>query len=132
MNAPLNKATLSITSLLSIVFMTFHWADDIVRGMSPGGVSGLGGVLILVVWLYGTLVLADRRSGYIITLLGSIFGLGVLVLHMSRAGLVGGRIANSSGVFFWVWTLIALGVTSTISIILSARGLWGLRRSRSR
>jgi hypothetical protein len=58
-------------------------------------------------------------------LLGSIGRLGVLVIHMRRAGLVGGRIANSSGVFFWVWTLIALGVTATFSIILSARGLWG-------
>jgi len=127
-----DKATLSITSLLSIVLMAFHWVDDIVRGISPGGVSGLGGVLILVVWLYGTLVLRERRSGYVIMLLGSIGGLGVLVIHMRGAGLVGGRIANSSGVFFWVWTLIALGVTSTLSIILSARGLWGLRRGQSR
>ena len=127
-----DKATLSITSVLSIVFMTFHWADDIVRGMSPGGVSGLGGVLILVVLLYGTLVLRERGSGYVIMLLGSIGGLGVLVIHMRGAGLVGGRIANSSGVFFWVWTLIALGVTSTISIILSARGLCGLQRGQSR
>ena len=127
-----DKATLSITSLLSIVLMAFHWVDDIVRGISPGGLSGLGGVLILVVWLYGTLVLRERRSGYVIMLLGSIAGLGVLVIHMRGAGLVGGRIANSSGVFFWVWTLIALGVTSTLSIILSARGLWGLRRVQSR
>jgi len=89
-------------------------------------------VLILVVWLYGTLVLGERRSGYVIMLLGSIAGLGVLVIHMRGAGLVGGRIANSSGVFFWVWTLIALGVTSTLSIILSARGLWGLQRGKSR
>src|SRR5215471_18152593 len=100
--------------------------------MSPGGVSGLGGVLIVVVWLYGTLVLGERRSGYVIMLLGSIAGLGVLVIHMRGAGLVGGRIANSSGVLFWVWTLIALGVTSTISIIPSARGLWSLQRGRSR
>src|SRR5215510_11417741 len=127
-----HKVTLTITSLLSIVFFAFHWADDIVRGMSPGGVSGLGGVLILVVWLYGTLVLGERRSGCVIMLLGSIGGLGVLVIHMRGAGLVGGRIANSSGVFYWVWTLIALGVSSTLSIILSARGLWGLRRGRSR
>ena len=35
---------LTITSLLSILLMMFHWADDIIRGMSPGGVSGLGGV----------------------------------------------------------------------------------------
>jgi len=98
--------------------------------MESGGVSGLGGVLILVVWLYGTLVLGERRLGYVIMLLGSIFGLGVLVIHMRGAGLASGRIANSSGVFFWVWTLIALGVTSTLSIILSARGLWGLQRGQ--
>ena len=124
--------TLRITSLLSVLFFTFHWTDDIVRGISPGGVSGLFGVLILVVWLCGTLVLAERRSGYIIMLLGSMGGLGVLVLHMRGAGLVGGRIANSSGVFFWVWTLIALGVTATFSVILSARGLWRVQWGQSR
>jgi hypothetical protein len=127
-----DRATLSTTSLLSIVLFAFHWADDIVRGFATGGVSGLGGVLILVVWLYGTLVLGERRSGHVIMLLGSIGGLGVLILHMSGAGLVGGRIAHSSGILFWVWTLIALGVTSTFSIILSACGLWGLQRGQSR
>ncbi len=127
-----HSVMLTIASLLSILLMMFHWADDIVRGMSPGGVSGLSGVLILVVWLYGTLMLAERRSGYIIMLLGSIGGLGVLVIHMRGAGLVGGRIANSSGVFFWVWTLIALGVTGIFSVILSARGLWSLQRSPPR
>jgi hypothetical protein len=89
-------------------------------------------VLILVVWLYGTLVLGERRLGYVIMLLGSIFGLGVLVIHMRGAGLAGGRIANSNGVFFWVWTLIALGVTAAFSITLSARGLWGLQRGQSK
>src|ERR1035437_5559074 len=77
-----HNVMLTIASLLSILFMIFHWADDIVRGMSPGGVSGLVGVLILVVWLYGTLVLDERRSGYIIMLLVSIGGLVVLVIHM--------------------------------------------------
>ena len=123
---------LTIASLLSILFFTFHWTDDIVRGFSPGGVSGLTGVLILVVWLYATLELAERRSGYIIMLLGSLGGLGVLVLHMRGAGLVGGRIANSSGIFFWVWTLITLGVTALFSVILSARGLWSLPWRRPR
>jgi hypothetical protein len=123
---------LTVTSLLWAVLVTFHWTDDVVRGMAPGGPSGLGGLVILVVWLYGTLLLAERRSGYIITLLGSIGGLGVLVIHMRGAGLVGGRIANSSGVFFWVWTLIALGVTSVFSAILAAQGLWGLRATQSR
>ena len=126
-----HRVTLTITSVLSILFFATHWVDDIVRGISPGGVSGLGGVLILVVWLYGTLVLGEQRSGHIIMLLGSIFGLGVLVIHMWGAGLVGGRIANSSGVFFWVWTLIALGVSSTFFLVLSASGLWSRRRGQS-
>jgi hypothetical protein len=123
---------LTITSVLSILLFTFHWTDDVVRGISPGGVSGLVGVLIVVVWLYGVLVLSEQRSGYIIMLLGSILGLTALIIHMRGAGLVGGRIANSSGAFFWVWTLIALGVISAFSLILSARGLWGLQRRRPR
>ena len=127
-----HNVTLTITSLLSMLFFVFHWADDMVRGFAPGGVSSLGGVLILVVWLHGTLVLADRRSGHVIMLLGSLGALGILVLHMSGAGLVGGRIANSSGIFFWVWTLLALGVTGAFSAILSTLGLWSLRRGQSR
>lgn len=118
---------LTIASLLSILFMTFHLADEIARGIEPGGVKNFTGVLILVVWLYGTLVLAGRRSGYVILLLGSILGAGIPVLHMTGSGLVGGRIANSSGIFFWVWTLMALGVTAVFSAILSARGLWSLQ-----
>ena len=127
-----DKATISITSLLSIVFMASHWADDIVRGMSPGGFSGLGGVLILVVWLYGALVLGERRLGYVIMLLGSMLGCLVSVAHMRGAGLVGGRIAHTSGMLLWVFTVLALGVTASISVVLSARGLWGLRRGPSR
>ncbi len=126
------QGTLTVTSLLSILLFAFHWADEVVRGIATGGTSGLFGVLILVVWLSGTLALAERRSGYIIMLLGSFFGLGVLILHMMGPGLVGGRIANSSGIFFWVWTLITLGVTSTFSAILSARGLWSLQRGQAR
>ncbi len=126
------QVTLTITSLVSILLFAFHWADEVARGMETGGTSGLGGVLILVVWLCGTLVLAERRSGYIIMLLGGIFGLGVLVLHMMGRGLVGGRIAaDSSGAFFWVWTLIALGVTSTFSAILAGRGLWSMKGPRA-
>ena len=60
-----HNVMLTITSLLSILFMTFHLTDDIIRGMASGGVSNLFGVLILVVWLYGTLVLhvSVRQQG---------------------------------------------------------------------
>ncbi len=123
---------LIVTSLLSILFMTFHLSDDVVRGFEPGGLKNVFGILILTVWLYGTLALAGRRLGYGIVLLGSLLGTLVPVVHMRGSGLVGGEIAHSSGVFFWVWTLITLGVTATFSLVLSARGLWSLRPRKSR
>jgi len=126
-----HNVMLTIASLLSILFMTFHLTDDIIRGMASGRVSNLFGVLILVVWLYGTLVLAERRSGYVIILLGSLLGSGIPVLHMMGKG-VGGDFAKSSGAFFFVWTLIALGVTALFSVILSARGLWSLQWGQPR
>ena len=125
---------LTIASLLSILFTSFHHADDVVRGMAPGRFSNLVPVLFLLVWLYGTLALAERRSGYVILLLASLLASGLPVVHMRGSGLVGG-VAKSSGdfgEFFFVWTLIALGVTALFSVILSARGLWSLRRGQSR
>lgn len=113
---------LAITSLLSIVLFTIHWSDDVVRGMSGGGLDNLIGVLILVVLLYGTLVLAERKSGYLITLLGSLFALAMPILHWRGAG-VGGEFAQSSGAFFFIWTILALGVTGAFGVILSVRGL---------
>ena len=122
---------LVVTSLLSIFFMMLHLADDIVRGFEPGDLSNYTGVLILVVWLYATLVLAERRSRYVILLVLSLLGSFVPVLHMKGAGL-GGKVADSSGGLLFVATLLALGVTSLFSFILSARGLWSLRRGRPR
>ncbi len=121
-----HNVILTITSLLSILLLTFHLTDDVVRGMEPGGFLNLIVVLVLVVWLYGTLALSERRSGYVILLLGSLLGVTVLVVHLKGAGV--GDIAKSSGGFFFVWTLLALGVTAGFSFILAAGGLWSLRR----
>jgi hypothetical protein len=123
---------LTIASLLSIVLFTFHLTDDIIRGYEPGRIGNLTALPIFVVWLYGTLVLAERRSGYIIMLLGSLLGLAAPVLHMMGKGVgVDSPIPKSSGGYFFVWTLIAIGVTALFSLILSARGLWSLRRNES-
>src|SRR5712671_574110 len=119
---------LTIASLLSILLGTFHLADDLARGMSPGGPSNLFGVVIFVVWLYGTLVLAERRSGYVIILLASLLLMGVPVIHLRGRGVGFGT--TRSGGFFFIWTLLALGVTSLFSVILSVRGLWSLRRGQ--
>lgn len=114
---------LMIASLLSIILMIFHMTDDIVRGMEPGTLFDLIIVPVLAVWLYGALVLRERRSGYIIVLVASLLGLLVPIIHMKGAG-VGGAIAKSGGGFFFIWTLIALGVSSLFSAMLSTLGLW--------
>lgn len=129
-----HSSMLTIASLLSVLFLTFHLTDDIVRGFEKGGLSNLvGGVLISVVWLYGTTVLAERRSGYIIMFLGSLLSLGVPVIHMKGKGVgVTSSLGHSSGHFFFVWTLIAIGVLGLFSAILSVRGLWSLPWRRPR
>jgi hypothetical protein len=127
---------LTITSLLSILFMTFHLTSDTLHakvGTPEAGGSTLVAVPILVVWLYGTLVLAERRSGHIIMLVGSLLALGMPVIHvMGAGGVFRGAIAKSSPAFLFVWTLHALGVTGMFSLILSARGLWNPQRGQPR
>jgi hypothetical protein len=129
-----HSVMLTIASLLSILLFTLHLTDDIVHGWEPGGLSNLiGGSLISVVWLYGTLVLSERRAGYVISLIGSLLAFGVAVIHMKGKGVgVASGIANSSGGFRFVWMLLALGVMGLFALILSARGLWSLRRGQSR
>ena len=113
--------------------MTFHLTDDILFGMASPRFANLFAVLVFVIWLYGTLVLAGRRAGYIIILLGSLLGLLVPVIHMKGSrGVLGGEIGNSSQAFLFVWTMLALGSTATFSIILSARALLSLPWRRSR
>ena len=120
------NVVLTVASLLSVLFMTLHLADDIVRGMEPGTVFDLIVLPILAVQLYGTLVLAGKRSGYVIVLLTSLLELVVPVVHMKGAG-VGGAIAASNGAFFFIWTLLALGLTALFSVFLSACELWEIR-----
>src|SRR5216684_5720996 len=129
-----NSSMLTISSLLLLLFLTFHLAGDIVYGWEPGGLANLIVMVpFSVVWLYGILVLAERRSGYIIMLLLSLFSLVVPIVHMKGKGVgVTSRIGNSSGHFFFVWTLIAIGVIGLFSAIHSVRGLWSLPWRRPR
>ena len=121
---------LTIASLLSLLLLTLHITDDIVRGISKAESSNTA-LAVLVMLLYGTLVLAERRSGYIITLLGGLFALLVPLAHMRGKGVgVTSSLAHSSGHFFFVWTLFAIGVTGLFSVILSAQELWSLKKGQ--
>ena len=126
-------AMLTTASLLTILLMTFHLTGDILFKMAPAGLSNLFAVFIFVVLLCGTLLLAGRRAGYIIIFFGSVLGLLIPVVHMKGTrGVLGGDIGNSSEAFFFVWILLALGITSTFSIILSAPALLSLPWRRRR
>jgi len=125
-----NNTLLTITSLLTILLSTLHITDDIVRGLESPSPANAVVILIFVVWLVGTLLLAERRSGYVITLLGSLLATSMPVLHMR--GTHYAMIAKSSGGFFFVWTLIAVGITGAFSVILAAYALWRFRSGRPR
>jgi hypothetical protein len=118
-------ALLPIASLLSILLLTLHVTDDIVRGISNAESSNTA-LLVLVVLLYGTLVLAERRTGHVIMLLVGLFAAGMPVIHMRGAHYP--EIARSAGGFFFVWTLWALGGVGGLTFVLAARGLWTLPR----
>src|SRR5262249_40060148 len=90
-------ATLIVTSLLSLLLLTLHVTDDIVRGISKAESSNTA-LLVLVVFLYGTVVLYERRSGHVIMLLVGFFAAAMPVIHMRAAHY--GDIAKSAGGFF--------------------------------
>ena len=124
-----HNTMLTVASLLSLLLLTLHITDDIVRGISKAE-SSITALLVLAVLLYGTLVLRERRSGHVIMLLIGLLAAAMPVMHMR--GEHYGEIAKSSGGFFFVWTLWALGGLGGLTFILSARGLWSLRRGRPR
>ena len=120
---------LVVTSLLSILLLTLHITDDIVRGISKAEPSNIP-LIVLALLLYGTLILRERRLGYAAMLLVGLFAAAMPVIHMRGAHYP--EIAKSAGGFFFVWTLWALGGLGGVTFILAARGLWSLQRGRQR
>lgn len=125
------NAILAVTSVLTILFTIVHLADDYSRGFSTAGLSSLPVAPVLAMWLYSALMLLERRAGLVVTLVMSLLASGLPVLHMiGKSGITGGAAPASAGAFFFAWTLLAVGATSSFSVIASARALWSLRRQR--
>jgi len=122
-----DNAILVVSSLLSLLLLTLHITDDIVRGISQAESSNTA-LAVLVVFLYGTLMLPERRSGHVIMLIVGLFAALMPVMHMRGAHYP--EIAKSAGGFFFVWTLWALGGLGGLTFVLSARGLWNLRHGQ--
>ena len=121
------NTVLVVASLLSLLLLTIHITDDIVRGISKAESSNTA-LAVLVLFLYGTLVLGQRRSGHVIMLFVGFFAALMPVLHMRGPHYP--DIAASSGGFFFVWILWALGGIGGLTFVLAALGLWGLRQSQ--
>ncbi len=79
-----HNTMLTVASLLSLLFLTLHITDDIVRGISKAESSNTA-LLVLAVFLYGTLVLPERRSGHVIILLIGLMAAAMPVMHMRGA-----------------------------------------------
>lgn len=118
-----HDVALTVASLLSLLLTTFHMTHDVIR-QAEGAVTYPIPVLVFALWLYGTLILSGRVWGYVIMLLGGLFGAAMIMIH-SR-----GLVVGKSGGFFFVWTLFALSMTGWVTVVLSARGLWSAYRSR--
>jgi hypothetical protein len=117
------RAVLTTVSLLSTVLFTVHVTHDLLFGLDSMSRAGtLTFLLITLVWAYGTLELAGRRWGLVVTLLGGVLAAAMPVLHTA-----GGPRSVARG-FFFVWTLLLLGASGALAAALSAQGLWKSRR----
>ena len=124
-----NDSVLTVTSLLSAILFGLHLTSDIYFGKEQGNLQDyIGGTVITAVLAYSTLVLTEWRWARVVVLIGGLFAVLMPALHM-RSG-VGGEFAKSSGGYFFIWTLFAMGLTGSLSLILSVRGLLALRSAR--
>jgi hypothetical protein len=127
-----HSTMLVISSLLTIVGLIFHMTDDILRegGIAAHGTNNLTVVVVLALFLYGALVLPERKSGYVIMLICGLAGLGMPIIHMALAkNVIANDLARVRGDYLFVWTLLGLGVSGLFSLVLSVRCLlnppWG-------
>ena len=122
------NVTLTLMSLLSLLFLMFHFTHDVIRQAAGANTYPIP-VLVFALWLYATLMLSGRIGGYVIMFLGGLAALGMPIIHRNNGFTA--AVARSPGGLFFIWTLIALGVTGGLAMILSARGLWKLRSRKT-
>lgn len=123
---PVKLNTLTVSSLLSVVLLPLHIGGDIAFGFDKGG-PGLAYVVvpILLAVSCGALLLAHHALGLVVMLLGGFASLGMPIIHRNNGFTP--AVAAAPGGMFFIWTLVMLGVTGGLMIILSVRGLIGLR-----
>ena len=117
------------TSLLSVLLLTLHFAQDAFHsrpGTFEAGVGNLVAILLVTVLLVGPALVPERRAGRIIMLLIALAALGMPLLHFRGNG---DRSRYSDALLF-IWGMIALGVNGAFSLILWVSELLRLRGER--
>src|SRR5262249_55253795 len=115
----------TISALLLVVLFIFHLTDDTLH--APDEMNTKGTVIVLaiaLVMLWGTVELAGRRLGYLITLLAGLASAYMPFLH---------TLVPRSTRWGWllVWTFVMMGVVGLFTSLLSARELWRSFRTRA-
>lgn len=113
---------LTVLSLLAIVLVAMHLADDYVHGFDKGVVDNPYGMLVLIAWASGVLLLRERLAGRIIILLGGLIALVVAILHLRGRG-YGDEYLKTDGALRFIWTLYVLGTLGGVILIGAIREL---------
>ena len=111
------KNLLQGTALFSVLLLSFHFVQDALHarpGTQAAGRGNLVVVLMLVVVLVGPALLANRRLGQILMVVLALGSIAMPVLHFNGHG----DMNTYSGAFFFVWCLIALGVSGVFMLML--------------
>jgi len=117
-----HKDMLVGASLFSILLLSFHFAQDALHarpGTTGAGPFNIIAALMLAIMLAGTVLLAERRSGQILMLVVALGALAMPFIHFTGKG----DMNKHAGALFFVWCLIALGVSGTFSLLLLASEL---------
>ena len=115
---------LAASSVLAALLFALHWAQDVVLGLDAVGPQSFTMVVILLVWISGALLLAERRAGQILLLILGALSPGVTMLHLNGQRIV--EVAKSGHGLQFLFVLILLGAAGAFSFVVA---LVTLRRS---
>jgi hypothetical protein len=105
------------TSLLSVLLLTLHLAEDAYHsppGTIEAGWGNLTAVVVLTLMLAGPALVPELRSGRMIMLFVALAAIGMPALHFSNNG----NRSRYSDALLFIWCLIALGVNGLFSLML--------------
>ncbi len=124
------KDMLTVLSLIAIVLLTMHVADDYVHGFDVHVVANPYAILIFVVWSSGVLLLRDRLVGRVIMLLGGVFAIAMPIIHLNGRG-YGEAFLKTDGALRFIWTLYLLGTIGAVIIIGVVGEMVSVRSARA-